>query len=526
MSESKSIILFTDISVKQPALGYDTKEVDSAHVRDADDGWAVLQVLQDSSLNVDSVLISFGNAWSWLNSPDAPTDLQPDPEREWPFMNRQVSWVRRVARSVGKRNTVVEKGSILQYQFDSSLSDGAQRIVDRIRENYDSENRVSLVGVGTATDVLKVVNSLQDVGDLDHVESVTLEMGLYGRYADGLSITGSGGTLRVGDANFLNDIGAVSELLKLENRPTIYFVPFNSVRMGPLSPDELYALPRGGVNQFLVEGTKRWYFDRWREKIVAPTGSEGFHVWDVVATVSESQDSSFDTVPVKAKVVSDQLLYPGATGVLRLRGDKTARSNAFVRRMPLSYGPDLVGETLNDPSTDGVTFSEFDASNNYDNSVIKQIALRSFYAPLKRSLRMSMEEGNLLVGNSGKDVLIGFDDGDTLIGLGRNDILLGQAGRDHLLGGSGADRLVGGFGNDVLEGGLGGDMFVVGYGVDLVRDFNASEGDFVAVQSTSVVSYRQIGEDLSLIFNGGVAAVTLANTSMETFDPATDLVLY
>ena len=75
MAKSKSIIIFTDISIKNPSYGYDTNELGSRHVRDADDGWAILQALQDDSLKVDSVLVAFGNAWSWLNSSDAPDRL-------------------------------------------------------------------------------------------------------------------------------------------------------------------------------------------------------------------------------------------------------------------------------------------------------------------------------------------------------------------------------------------------------------------------------------------------------------------
>ena len=62
MAKSKPIIIFTDISLKNPALGYGSSDAGSAHVRDADDGWAITHALQDPSLKVDSILVSFGNA--------------------------------------------------------------------------------------------------------------------------------------------------------------------------------------------------------------------------------------------------------------------------------------------------------------------------------------------------------------------------------------------------------------------------------------------------------------------------------
>ena len=97
--DSQAIIIFTDISLNEIAYGYDTTEVGTAHIRDADDGWAILQALQDESLNLDSVLVAFGDAWPWLNSSDAPEDLRPDPSENWTSLDPQVSWVRGVVDS-------------------------------------------------------------------------------------------------------------------------------------------------------------------------------------------------------------------------------------------------------------------------------------------------------------------------------------------------------------------------------------------------------------------------------------------
>ena len=387
MSRSKPVIIFTDISLKNPALGYGSSQAGTEHVRDADDGWAITHALQDPSLAVDSVLVSFGNAWSWLDSDDAPERLQPNPDKDCPFPDPQIEWVKEVANHLGQNNVKVKKGSILQYQFDAELSAGAQKITDRIRRKYDSKNPVTLVGIGPATDILKVVQSLANTDDLDRIASITLELGLYRRFRADAEIVGPDGSEQIGDANMLNDIGAMSELLSLSARPPIYFVPFNSVRLGLLDPGEIYSLPQAGVNELLAQGTNNWYFDQWGTTVVDKTRSEGFHFWDLVTMVSESRNSLFETVPVKAKVVGSKQ-YPGASGSLRLSDSKEADTGLFVKRRPLEYTPALVPSPQKDPVTQGMTFSQFDAANEYSDPVFKQIALRAFYTLLDRNLQM------------------------------------------------------------------------------------------------------------------------------------------
>jgi hypothetical protein len=517
--DSKPIIIFTDISLDETAYGYDTTEVGTAHIRDADDGWAILQALQDESLRLDSVLVAFGDAWPWLNSSDAPVDLRPDPRENWASLDPQVSWIRGVVDSLGDNNVLVEKGSILQYQFDSSLSTGAQRIVDRIRDQYDSDNPVSLVGIGTATDIVKVLNELDKTDELDLVKSITLEMGLYARYYDGLFFESKEGKNFVDDSNMDNDIGAMIELLSMDEKPPIYFVPFNSVRMGFLYPDDLYCLPRTELNQLLVEGTEKMYY--YQEP-----ASKGFHFWDLVTLVSESSKSYFETVPVIAEVVSDQPVYPGAKGALKLANTNDSTSNLFVKRMPLKYESELFVNAQIDPSTQGVLFPQFDAYNEFDDALLTQFALNSYYALYDANLQLAINNGSQLDGSSDADVLIGYQESDELIGLSGDDILTGQGGRDYLSGGDGDDYLCGGLENDILEGGLGTDTFVVGFGVDLILDFNACEGDRVAMRKFQDIQYQQVGQDLSISSaSAGVTAILL-NTSFHDFDSVVSLDLY
>ena len=82
--------------------------------------------------------------------------------------------------------------------------------------------------------------------------------------------------------------------------------------------------------------------------------------------------------------------------------------------------------------------------------------------------------------HDGNDTLMGGAGNDILFGSGGNDSLDGGKGNDILLGGTGNDTLMGGQGNDILIGGSGADTFVWksgDTGNDVIKDFNASEGD-------------------------------------------------
>ncbi|WP_449104497.1 retention module-containing protein [Pseudomonas mohnii] len=82
--------------------------------------------------------------------------------------------------------------------------------------------------------------------------------------------------------------------------------------------------------------------------------------------------------------------------------------------------------------------------------------------------------------HDGNDTLLGGAGNDILFGSGGNDSLDGGKGNDILLGGTGNDTLMGGQGNDILIGGSGADTFVWksgDTGNDVIKDFNASEGD-------------------------------------------------
>jgi Ca2+-binding RTX toxin-like protein len=111
---------------------------------------------------------------------------------------------------------------------------------------------------------------------------------------------------------------------------------------------------------------------------------------------------------------------------------------------------------------------------------------------------------DLIVSHAGDDVLYGNMGNDTLAGGAGNEVLRGGQGDDVLRGGAGADWLSGDLGNDTLSGGSGPDVFhsFVGAGVDLVTDFDATEGDRVRLDAGTSYSAAQVGADTVITLQG------------------------
>ncbi len=96
---------------------------------------------------------------------------------------------------------------------------------------------------------------------------------------------------------------------------------------------------------------------------------------------------------------------------------------------------------------------------------------------------------NRLAGGGGADSLFGDQEDDTLLGGEGADTLLGSDGADVLLGGAGDDLLAGGIGGNRLRGEAGADVFrlgeaaFVGVAPDRLLDFDAAEGDRIAIEA-------------------------------------------
>ncbi|MGY0793222.1 FG-GAP-like repeat-containing protein [Azospirillum argentinense] len=121
-----------------------------------------------------------------------------------------------------------------------------------------------------------------------------------------------------------------------------------------------------------------------------------------------------------------------------------------------------------------------------------------------------------LRGDNGNDWLDGGDGNDTLSGGNGNDWLCGGSGNDTLSGGSGNDTLVGGFGDDSLVGGSGADLFVFsnGGGNDILRDFNAGQGDLIGLaEGQTYTLATDMGGNARIVF-GASDTVTLVGVQI------------
>jgi Ca2+-binding RTX toxin-like protein len=131
-----------------------------------------------------------------------------------------------------------------------------------------------------------------------------------------------------------------------------------------------------------------------------------------------------------------------------------------------------------------------------------------------------------LYGDADQDYLYGATGDDLFYGGDGNDTLLGDAGNDFFYGQAGDDILLGGNGNDTLYGGVGADKFrfdLPSDGIDIIKDFNSSEGDRIEIfnlsfgaTSLSQFSYNSntgaLSFDASPLDNvGPLQLATLAN---------------
>jgi VCBS repeat-containing protein len=110
-----------------------------------------------------------------------------------------------------------------------------------------------------------------------------------------------------------------------------------------------------------------------------------------------------------------------------------------------------------------------------------------------------------IYGLDGNDVITGSDQADWLFGGAGNDTLNGGAGNDRLFGGTGADRLTGGAGADTFvmtasnsidptassDGNWNtinsASSITFGNGVDVITDFNFSDGDRIQAKAPTAI---------------------------------------
>jgi surface adhesion protein len=182
----------------------------------------------------------------------------------------------------------------------------------------------------------------------------------------------------------------------------------------------------------------------------------------------------------------------------------------------------VLGDQFGPASGGSVGFSEFQRivalrtftplANVTDRDVHKYIT--EHYAEFEGD---AIKGGNdTLNGGEGDDILYGLGGNDLLDGGTGNDIMLGGSGTDALLGGAGKDTLIGGKDSDTLTGGAGADIFVWkkgDIGKDVVRDFNAKEGDRLDLRDLlQGETDSTIDNFLKITTAGGVSTLQISTT--------------
>lgn len=151
------------------------------------------------------------------------------------------------------------------------------------------------------------------------------------------------------------------------------------------------------------------------------------------------------------------------------------------------------------------------------------ITLDSLFGDSSDETLVGSDTDNVIRGFRGDDVISGLDGDDTLNGGRGNDSLSGGDGNDRLVGHRGDDILDGGAGNDLYIGGSGADTFVLrqGEGVDVIRDFDITEGDRIQLSGgltfddLTITSFGRggatlsvDGDTLAIVRNGVFADIT------------------
>jgi Ca2+-binding RTX toxin-like protein len=125
------------------------------------------------------------------------------------------------------------------------------------------------------------------------------------------------------------------------------------------------------------------------------------------------------------------------------------------------------------------------------------------------------QDNDFLFGEDGNDIVYGNRGDDVCYGGNGSDTVRGGQGNDVVFGGVGDDWLFGDRGNDTIAGGWGADTFVSfgDAGVDLVVDFDISQGDRVVIEAGTTYTFQQSGVDVVINMSGG-GQLILAETAL------------
>ncbi|CAN7384637.1 calcium-binding protein [Phenylobacterium sp. LjRoot225] len=117
--------------------------------------------------------------------------------------------------------------------------------------------------------------------------------------------------------------------------------------------------------------------------------------------------------------------------------------------------------------------------------------------------------------STGQNIMNGNIGNDTVTGGAGNDTLRGGQGNDVIQGGAGDDLLFGDLGSNTLTGGAGADIYrnAAGPGLDLITDFNRSEGDSIRIDVGLTYSTVQSGSNVRVLVSNGFE-FNLQNTQL------------
>lgn len=134
---------------------------------------------------------------------------------------------------------------------------------------------------------------------------------------------------------------------------------------------------------------------------------------------------------------------------------------------------------------------------------------------------VSGDKGNDIVhGGQGDDVAYGGEGDDFVFGDRDNDIVRGGQGDDLVQGGDGDDYVSGDRGSDTITGGAGSDLFhsFGEAGMDLVTDFDRTQGDRVFLDFGTTYTTSQVASDTVIDMSGG-GQMILVGVQLSTLTP-------
>ena len=269
----------------------------------------------------------------------------------------------------------------------------------------------------------------------------------------------------------------------------------------------LYINATGGVSINLQSGTATGNASVGNDTftgVYSVTGSNFADVYDAsnfngtLGSYNEFQGlAGNDTITGNGNT---RLYYTSATGGVSINlhagtanGDASIGNDTFTGVYSVMGGnfADVYDATNFSGTTLG-TYNEFQGFAGND-TITGNGNTQIQYVSATSGVAVDMQAGTAVGDASvGQDTFTGVN---SVAGSNFNDAIHGDSGDDFLSGFDGNDLLDGRAGNDVLTGGTGADTFVYadGGGVDVITDFNRTEGDLIDVSGVSgIFSFADI----------------------------------